>query len=102
MAKKDFSVEMTSKIASLANIPLDKREVEYFTDQFNKTLEIVDELTQLDTTNVAATYNVTKLTNVFREDEINKRHVLSAESALSNAKNEYNGFFVVPQILNEK
>lgn len=57
------------KVAKLANLPLTKEEEEKYSKQLSKILEYMEKLNQLDTPGVEATFNVTGLSNVMREDE---------------------------------
>lgn len=99
---KTFTKEFTSKIAGLSNLDLDENEISYFTSQFNKTLDTINNLSKVDTKNVKEAYNISGLKNIFREDVIDKKRMLSQEEALSGTKRKHNGFFVVKGILNEK
>lgn len=96
--KKTFTKEFTAKIANLSKLTLEKKELVYFTDQFNKTLETISNLNTLNTKNFPGVYNVTGLKNVFREDTVDSKRMFSQEEALSNAKRSYKGFFVVKGI----
>lgn len=57
------------KVAKLANLPLTKEEEKKYSDQLSKILEYMEKLNQVDTSGVEATFNVTGLSNVMREDE---------------------------------
>ena len=57
------------KVAKLANLPLTKEEEEKYGKQLSKILEYMEKLNQVDTSKVDATFNVTGLSNVTREDE---------------------------------
>ncbi|MBI5122869.1 Asp-tRNA(Asn)/Glu-tRNA(Gln) amidotransferase subunit GatC [Candidatus Roizmanbacteria bacterium] len=96
-----ISKNTVDHIAKLAKIPVSEREKESLTNGFNKTLEVVDELFKVDVTGVEPTHQVTGLENVLRDDVVDERKMFSQEQALSNAKNKYNGYFVVDQILAE-
>lgn len=85
--------------AKLANLPLSESEKNKMTKQLEETLEYIGRLKEIDTSNVEGTNEVNNLVNVWREDEV--KPSLSQEKALMNAKNTYNGFFVVPVILEE-
>jgi aspartyl-tRNA(Asn)/glutamyl-tRNA(Gln) amidotransferase subunit C len=87
------------KIGKLANLKLQEDEVALFAGQFTKTLEVVNELNDIDTTNVSATYQVNGLSNVTRADEIDLERVLPQEIALREAKKIHNGFFVVERLI---
>lgn len=86
-------------VAKLANIPLTDEETTVLEKELEATLERVDRLNEIDTSIVEGTNEVTKEENVMRDDEI--RPSLSQEEALKNAKKTYNGFFVVPVIIEE-
>lgn len=94
-----FSPQDVKKIAALANIPVTSQEETQLADGFNTTMEVVDELFAVDVSGVEATSQVTGLTNIFREDEIDTTRTFTQDQALSNAKQTHNGFFVVPQII---
>ena len=87
------------KLVKLANLSIPEERLEKLEKQLDSTLEHVERLNEVDTTNVAGTNEVTDLTNCAREDEV--RPSLSQEEALANAKQTYNGFFVVPVIIEE-
>jgi len=98
---KIFTKKEILKIAKLSNIPLDNKESSYISSQFNKTLETVNVINELKTES-EGTNSVTGLKNVFREDKVDKKRILSKEQALSNSKRTLNGFFVVKGIIDEK
>lgn len=101
--KKDlFDIKTTKKMALLSNLSLDKKEQRYLTKQFNETVRIIDFLNELETQDVEGTYHVTGLTNVFREDAVQKDRILTQKQALSNAKRVYKSFFVAKGIIDEK
>jgi aspartyl-tRNA(Asn)/glutamyl-tRNA(Gln) amidotransferase subunit C len=91
--------EEVRKIGKLANLTLQNNEVELFAGQFTKTIEVVNELNEIDTSNIPATYQVNGLTNVTREDEVDLSRVLPQEVALREAKATHNGFFVVERTI---
>lgn len=87
-------------IAKLANLPLSKEEEKKLAAQLETTLEHIERLKEIDTTTITGTNEVTGLEDVLREDVAMPS--LLQEEALINAKKSYNGFFVVPAILEEK
>ena len=87
------------KIGKLANLKLQDNEVDLFADQFTKTIEVINELNEIDTNNVDATYQVNGLSNVTRADEVDMTRVLPQETALREAKKTHNGFFVVERLI---
>lgn len=97
--KTVITTDDVNKIASLASLTLSPDEVNLFADQFSKTIQVVDQLNEIDTGNLPPTSSVTHLENITRPDEVDEVRVLTQEEALSNAKRKHNGFFVVDQIL---
>ena len=97
MAKIDR--QLTKHVAKLANIPITETEAEELASAFSETLIVVDELQKLAVDNTEPTHQVTGLTNVTRDDVIDKEKMFTQEQALANASKTYQGFFVVPRIL---
>lgn len=100
MTKQTLTTKDTEKIGKLANLMLTPEEIEKFTPQLSETIDSVEILNELPTSNVEGTFQVTGLTNVFREDKTVPS--FSQEEALSNAKNKHNGFFVVPYVFQDE
>ncbi|HET9947245.1 MAG TPA: Asp-tRNA(Asn)/Glu-tRNA(Gln) amidotransferase subunit GatC [Patescibacteria group bacterium] len=86
-------------IATLASMPITASQEEKLEKELEATLEHVKRLEEIDTTQIEGTNEVTQAVNVMREDETEPS--LTQEEALMNAKKTYNGFFVVPVILEE-
>ena len=89
-------------IARLANIPITKDEEEKLAKAFDETLDTIKDLQQVDVKNVEPTHQVTGLANVLREDKIDEERMFSQVDALMNAKQTWNGYFVVNQILDQE
>ncbi len=85
------------KVAKLANLPIQKEDVEKFEKQLSSILDYIKKLEEVDTKNVEPTSQVTGLENVTREDEASPS--LSQEEALVNTKDKHNGMFKVKAIL---
>ncbi len=95
MNQQSVTPEEVKKIAGLANLELQDNEVQLFAKQFSQTLEVVAELNKIDTSGIAATYQVNGLKNITRKDAVDNSSVLSQEDALREAKHTHNGYFVV-------
>jgi len=91
--------EEVKKIAKLANLKLQDNEVNLFAGQFTKTIEVVNELNEIDTSKIAETYQINGLSNITRTDEVDLENVLPQKIALREAKNTHNGFFVVDRLI---
>ncbi len=87
------------KIAKLANLKVQESQVQLFADQFNQTVDVINQLNEVDTQGVAQTYQVNNLINVSREDTVDTSRMLTQEQALSQAKQTNNGFFVVKRVI---
>lgn len=86
-------------IAKLADLPIKDDEEKMLEEQLEATVEHIESLNDIPTDHITSTNEVTGLENVMREDEV--RPSLTQEQALQNAKKTYNGFFVVPVIIEE-
>jgi aspartyl-tRNA(Asn)/glutamyl-tRNA(Gln) amidotransferase subunit C len=89
-----------SHVAKLANLPLSEKEIKQFDAQLEETLNYIEHLNEVDTTNVAPTSQVTGLENVVAEDIAIES--LPQEHALANAKNHHNGLFKVKGIFTDE
>lgn len=99
MHKLVVTEEEVKKIADLASLRLRPEEVALFAEQFTDTLDVVNQLSQIDTSDIPATYQVNNLVNITREDVIDESRILPQEVALREAKETHDGFFVVPRII---
>lgn len=86
-------------VAVLSRLELSEEESGRFTGQLNQILDAFKELSELDTENVPPTTHVEPLTNVFREDAVQKS--LPVEKTLENAPQKQASFFLVPKVLQE-
>ena len=92
LSKKD--VEHISKLSKLN---LSNQEKDKFQDQLSSILDYVEELNQVDTKGVCPTAQVTGLTNIFSEDEI-ERSEITKEDIKKNAPKFENDAFKVPGV----
>ncbi len=98
---KNNSIIPVKHIAKLANIPITDAEEQKLEIAFAETLKVVEQLKQVDVTGVEPTSQVTGLENVWREDVINTADMFTQQQALANAKQTHDGFFVVPQVIDQ-
>ncbi len=77
------------KIATLAKLDISGQE-ELFASLFSQTIDYIKILEELDTKDVAETYQVTGLVNVFQQG-LENRATLTKEEVLQNAKEVTNG-----------
>jgi aspartyl-tRNA(Asn)/glutamyl-tRNA(Gln) amidotransferase subunit C len=86
-------------IARLARLEFTPEEQKTFLRQFNDILAYMEQLNQLDTTNVEPLSHVIPLSNVVREDVV--KAGLSREEALQNAPGRTDEFFTVPKVIGD-
>jgi aspartyl-tRNA(Asn)/glutamyl-tRNA(Gln) amidotransferase subunit C len=86
-------------VAELARLELTTAEKEQFIAQLNGILTYIDQLNELDTTDVEPTSHVIPLANIFRDDDVCPS--LDRELVLHNAPEESHFFFKVPRIIEE-
>ena len=87
------------KVAELARIEFSEEELEKFTEQLGNILSYIGKLNELDTKDVEPTSHVLDLATPLREDKVVEW--LTQEDALGNAPQEEDGFFVVPQVIED-
>jgi aspartyl-tRNA(Asn)/glutamyl-tRNA(Gln) amidotransferase subunit C len=89
------------KIAGLANLHFEESELAAFIAQFQRILDYIEKLEEVDiesvepTSHVSLTEGVEK--HIFREDET--RPSLPVEEALRNAPDSGEGHFLVPKVI---
>lgn len=105
MAKKNLKISITDEdvahVASLARLPIDPTRLPVIKKQLIDSLEYVRTVQTLDLDGVPETAQVSGLTNILREDEVDENRMLTQEQALSNAPRSHKGFFVVTAIMEE-
>ncbi len=87
------------KVAKLANLPINTDETAKFASQFSATLNIVDELSEVNTDSVIPTYQVNNLENITREDIVDSSRILPQTIAIREASKTHKGYIVVPRII---
>lgn len=97
-----ISADQVDHIAHLANIPTTQSERNRLAHEFTDTLRVVDDLQQVDVTNIEPTHQVTGLENIWREDVVEEKRMFTQKQALANAQATHNGFFVVDRVLEDK
>jgi aspartyl-tRNA(Asn)/glutamyl-tRNA(Gln) amidotransferase subunit C len=92
-----ITIKDVEYVANLAKLELSDEEKRRFQKELDNIIKYIDQLNELDTTNVPITSHVTFLQNIFREDEVLPS--LSPDQALANAPEKKDGFFRVPRVI---
>ena len=99
MSDRYISKEEVKKIADLANLDI-SGDAEKLASLLSDTLDYIQTLKELDTSNVEETFQVTGLTGVFQDDS--DPDSLTKEEALSNASDNYKGLFSTKPVFKRK
>ena len=84
-------------IAKLARLTLSDEEQKKLGPQLAKIVEYIDQMSQLDTTDVEPTSHVLPIQNVFREDE--PKQNFPDSDLISHAPKQDKGHYEVPQVI---
>lgn len=85
-------------VANLARLQLSDEEAEGLKKDMNKILGYIDQLNELDTTEVEPLEHVTEITaSKFRKDQA--KEPLSHDDALKNAPDADSDYFRVPRVI---
>lgn len=95
----DITPDVVRHVALLSRLELSEGEAEKYAAEIDTILHHVEQLKELDTTNIPPTSHSFKQVNVFREDEL--RDSLNNESAIANAPESDEHCFKVPAVLAE-
>jgi aspartyl-tRNA(Asn)/glutamyl-tRNA(Gln) amidotransferase subunit C len=87
------------KAAELARLEFKEEELEKFAEQLGSILKYIGKLNELDTKDVEPTSHVLDIATPLREDAVEEW--LTTGEALENAPQEEDGFFVVPQVIED-
>lgn len=85
------------KVAKLARLELSSGEREEFSRQLNDIIEYVEKINELDTSGVKPADHIVELSNVFREDIVQRSIDTSEIEKMAPAFK--NGHIVVPRII---
>lgn len=93
-----ISTKTVRQLATLSALDLSQDELATMTADLENILSHIEALGELDTENVEPTYQVTSLSNVWREDQIEQSPV-SREDLLALAPEQYKNQIRVPKVL---
>ena len=91
MSSTKISLDQLQHIAKLARLEIKPEKESSLATQLSETASYIDVLSELNTKDVAPTFQTNHLKNVTRPDEIQES--LTQADALSQAPEIYNGYF---------
>lgn len=94
-----ISLDEVMHLAKLSSLSVSKEEAESLQKDLSKIVDYADQLNELDTDNVEPTFQITGLSNVWREDDDIDTYGVSPEVLVSLAKDSKNGQINVPKVL---
>lgn len=93
-----ISTQDVLHLAQLSSLQLDESEIESLRVDLEGILGYIEQLSELDTTGVEPTYQVTDLQNVWREDTVDD-YGLGRDALLSLAPEAEQNQIKVPKVL---
>lgn len=91
--------DLVDKLAKLAKLEFTGAKKEQIKDDFQKMLNFVDKLDEIDTSDVTPLIHVSETVNEFRADKVETE--ISHEQALKNAPEKDSDYFKVPKVLSK-
>ena len=91
-----ITIKDVEHVAKLARLELTEDEKELYTKQLGDVLKYVDQMNEVDTSDIKPMTQVIDFYNVMREDKVVQE--IRKEDLMANAPDEENGFFKVPKI----
>ena len=92
--------DTVKKISNLAHLKLSDNEIDKYAQEFEKILQYVEKLEELDTEEVEPLSHVHDLTNVLRDDQ--SKQSPDREKHLENAPERKGPYFQVPRVIEDK
>jgi len=87
------------KLARLSKLTVTEKELQTLSFQLSESLDYVQNLEDIDTSQVPDSYFTTDAKNVMDEDVVDEGIMLSQNEALKNAPATKDGYFVIKRIL---
>ena len=95
--KMKIEQQTVKKMAHLARLELSEQEEVKMVEDLSKILDWMDQLKELDTTEVAPLTHMSEEVNVFREDIAHNQ--ITREQGLKNAPKQDGEYFLVPKVI---
>ncbi|MBI2641634.1 Asp-tRNA(Asn)/Glu-tRNA(Gln) amidotransferase subunit GatC [Candidatus Roizmanbacteria bacterium] len=96
---KKISEEDVKRLAKLANLKLSRGELNTYSKQLTSILEYVDQLNEVDTSNIPSTSSTAGLENVSRHDEASNKQKIKELKHLKIVNKNGKNYFLVKRIL---
>ena len=90
--------KITLKIASLAKLELTDKEIEEYSKDLTNILKWMEELKEVDVSNVQPVTSVTK-NELYEREDIAYKNTVEQEKILLNAPEKVGEYFTVPKVI---
>ena len=90
--------KITLKIASLAKLELTEQEIKEYSKDLNNILKWMEELKEVDVSNVQPVTSVTK-NELYEREDIAYKNTVEQEKILLNAPEKVGEYFTVPKVI---
>ena len=90
--------KITLKIASLAKITLTDQEIKEYSKDLTNILKWMEELKEVDVSNVQPVTSVTK-NELYEREDITYKNTVEQEKILLNAPEKVGEYFTVPKVI---
>jgi len=90
--------KITLKIASLAKLELTEQEIKEYSKDLTNILKWMEELKEVDVSNVQPVTSVTK-NELFEREDIAYKNTVEQEKMLLNAPEKVGEYFTVPKVI---
>ena len=90
--------KITLKIASLAKLELTEKEIKEYSKDLTNILKWMEELKEVDVSNVQPVTSVTK-NELYEREDIAYKNTIEQEKILLNAPEKVDEYFTVPKVI---
>ena len=90
--------KITIKIASLAKLELTEQEIKEYSKDLTNILKWMEELKEVDVSNVQPVTSVTK-NELYEREDIAYKNTIEQEKILLNAPEKVGEYFTVPKVI---
>ena len=92
-----IDIETVKRIAFLSRLKIEDDKIEVTKEEFNKILQWVDQLKEVDTESLDPLVSVNESNITLRKDEVTEEQC--AKAVLANAPMQEYGYFAVPKVV---
>lgn len=92
-----ITIDEVKHLAKLAKLRFEEEELSKIAQELDAIVGYMEQLKELDVTDVPATSHVLDLYNVFRADKVEQEN--TAQDILQNAPAQKMGYFSVPKVI---